>query len=316
MGFLKHHPIFLGLIALLLVGSGFNAWRYFSVSSAAAAARASYEERRAQLESLQRQAPYPNQDNVAAVRAAAGQANDIYQRMTQVVTVSDVQMLGEDVPTSRTEAFFQLARWIEETRQRVTAAGWTVAPTERFAFGQFNNEGPDVASIPVVWRQRQIIDALLSALIKAAPQEFRGIRREQVSGGNAGGAAGGDFFTIAPSISARRPGAINTLAFQVSFTGQTSTLRSFLNTLAVSPLPLLVRSVEVTQAGGGEQRNTPAAPQQPVLPFALPAGGSSDEAPEQAAPAGPIPIIAANSSSFVVVIEFVQLVLPESNTGA
>ena len=74
-------------------------------------------------------------------------------------------------------------------------------------------------------------------------------------------------------------------AFRLEFTGQTHSLRTFLNSLAVSKQPFFVRCVEAEPLGLG-----------------APAGSSSS-------PAGgaPVPLVAQNFSRFAVVVEYLEL---------
>jgi hypothetical protein len=56
-----------------------------------------------------------------------------------------------------------------------------------------------------------------------------------------------DFFEMDRALSLREPGLIECEAFRMEFTGQTETLRRFLNGIGAGRLPVVVREVAVEQ---------------------------------------------------------------------
>ena len=109
------------------------------------------------------------------------------------------------------------------------------------------------------------------------------------------------------------PGAIDTLAFGLTFTGYTDSLRGLLNDLAKFDLPIVVRSIEVERPSGS--RTTTKVPANNNLDafFGVFDGGSNPEegAPEEAQK----PVISENISTFTVVLEFIEIVLPTQSAG-
>ena len=57
---------------------------------------------------------------------------------------------------------------------------------------------------------------------------------------------------VDPRVTARVKGFIDTMAFRITFTGQTAALRNFVVRLAEFELPILVREVEVEPGFGSE----------------------------------------------------------------
>jgi hypothetical protein len=92
----------------------------------------------------------------------------------------------------------------------------------------------------------------------------------------------------------------------LSFTGYTDSLRSFLNNLARFDLPIVVRSIDIKRQG--EIKNTTASTNSNNLDSIFGAFGGSDdeEAPKEAQK----PVISENLSTFTVVLEFIEIVLP------
>jgi len=132
--------------------------------------------------------------------------------------------------------------------------------------------GPIRNLIPAVFRQRVLLQHLLAALLEAHPRallEFQRERPQPVGEHPAPPAVSvphrahaeskpaskpltGDFFVLDPRLSLRSPQTVESLAFRLSFTGSTATLRAFLNRLADFDLPILIRVIEVEPAKPGE----------------------------------------------------------------
>ena len=184
-----------------------------------------------------------------------------------------------------------------------------------FGFEQYLDEATmldDEELIPVLDKQRQILSYLLNKLYDAEPESIVSVEREvlELKAEDTGSAKG---FTVKPAITAKVPGAIDTLAFGLTFTGYTDSLRGLLNDLAKFDLPIVVRSIEVERPSGS--RTTAKVPANNKLDafFGVFDGGSNSEvaAPEEAQK----PVISENISTFTVVLEFIEIVLPSESAG-
>ena len=179
-----------------------------------------------------------------------------------------------------------------------------------FGFEQYLDEATmldDDELIPVLDKQRQILSYLLNKLYEAEPESIVSVEREVLEQ-KAEGSSSAKSFTIHPAITAKVPGAINTLAFRLAFTGYTDSLRRLLNDLAKFDLPIVVRSIEVDRPSGIS--TTAKVPSNNDLDafFGVFDGGSNSEleAPEEAQK----PVISENISTFTVVLEFIEIALP------
>jgi hypothetical protein len=176
-----------------------------------------------------------------------------------------------------------------------------------FGFQEYIDEAKplsDPKSSAVLDQQRQILSYLMDKLIEAKPTSLVSVEREvleQVQSQQVGKS-----FQIDKAISSRVPGAIDSLAFRLSFTGYTDSLRSFLNNLAKFDLPIVVRSIDIQRQGG--IKNTATSTNSNNLDSIFGAFGGSDdeEAPKEAQK----PVISENLSTFTVVLEFIEIVLP------
>lgn len=211
-------------------------------------------------------------------------------------------------PAKAIDLFFDLAAFVEKTRALAARAQVATRPDERFGFATHAHEGPEAGLVPAVFRQRVVLQYLVEALIEARPQSVLAVQRERPltaaqrmernqpsspgapppAAPVARGGEAEDFHEFDPALLVRKPGQMDSDAFRLEFTGRTSALRTFLNTLGSFKLPVIVRSVEVE----------PLAPvAAPVLP--------ADASPPSGAPD---PLVAQNSSRFAVTVEYV---LPE-----
>lgn len=239
---LRRFPGFFAAQAVLLVATvSASAWALHRHGARAAAGR--------QLAALERE---------FAVLTGAGTLEDVARieaeaaRLEQEVNDRQATLAGgtsveaAEIPSGRADAFFALARFVEQQRRQAADAGARCREDERFGFAAYAQAGPEPEEIPFVHRQRRGAQRLLDAVWFARPARFDGLEREpsprpvSMAGGER---AVADYFE--PALSLWRPDALGSLAFRVAFSGRTAALRSFLNRLADSSPDMLVRLVEV-----------------------------------------------------------------------
>jgi len=150
-------------------------------------------------------------------------------------------------PPTPVEGFLELAAYDERIRREAQQAGVAIGAEVTLGFGNHAKEGPLSSELSVVHRQFQELDWLVSALLAARPQALLAVQRENPAGGKNTNTTGrpGDFFTLPNFLSLRQEGLIATDAFRLVFTGETEVLRHYLQALAGSNRPRIVRSVEV-----------------------------------------------------------------------
>ncbi|MEM1223177.1 MAG: hypothetical protein AAGH40_10460 [Verrucomicrobiota bacterium] len=179
----------------------------------------------------------------------------------------------------------------------------------------------------IIDKQRQVLDFVLDKLIAADPYAINEILREEpevvltsleksetaeIPAQRRGSSANTDKgFYLQPPVSARVPGAINTLAFSISFTSYTSTLRELINEMAKFELPLVLRSIEVerpTDAG----TTASVANEEDELSALFGLFGADAESPEDVTEAiEQKPVVEDTVSTFTVIFEFIEVALPE-----
>ncbi len=351
MSFFRKNPLFaiaLTVCTLLALAELALIYERFAASRAAAKRLV---QRRADLEGMAQLIPPPTRDIATAIEADLAKGQSALASMQNELKgrgPAAERIRSAKVPSARTDAYFDLATFVEKTRETAKRQEVEIRPeAARFGFAAFANEGPIQDHIEPVFRQRQIAQYLIESLIEARPRAILSIKREQTLSkaereARAAAAANGeppaeemtddgpDYFKIDRRVTARVPGFIDTMPFKFVFTGQTAALRTFLNRLASFELPVLVREVEVEVATPEEAASqvTPeetsvpneppaavnSAPTPPsiVLTLDAPAAGTvpANKAPARKEAPRPTatPIVSKPLSKFTVTVEFVELV--------
>ncbi|MEY2880540.1 MAG: hypothetical protein RLZZ15_2920 [Verrucomicrobiota bacterium] len=346
MSFFKKNPFFgtaLTVCGALAVGEG---WLIYERWTASRAAVVKLEKRKAELMGMANLVPAPKKDIAAAIEADLARGEKALTTMQSELTgrgpTAD-RLATAKPPAARTDAYFDLATFVEKTRELAKKQEVLVQPAAaRFGFALYTNVGPEVDRIPAVFQQRLIAQYLIESLLEARPRALVGVQRERTltkaerearAAALATAAANAipgtpvdpnapdlpgsadpespDFFAIDTRASARVAGYIETVPFRISFIGQTSSLRTFLNKLASFELPVLVREVEVEPTVLDENAvvaddnaapvvaEAPVKPAKPLVPVAAPAKG----APKVVA----VPIVAKPLSKYTVTVEYVAL---------
>lgn len=351
MSFIRKNPLFaFALIVCGVLALAELAFIYERFAASRAAVKR-LAQRETDLQSMAQLTPPPTRDVATAIEADLAKAQKALLSMQEELKgrgPAAERIRAAKVPAVRTDAYFDLATFVEKSREFARKHDVEIrADAARFGFAAYTNEGPMQDHIEPVFRQRQIAQYLVEALLEARPRSLFTVKRERtrskadreaqaaaIASGQTPleitGEEGPDYFTIDPRVTARAPGFIDTTAFQFVFTGQTAALRTFLNRLAAFELPVLVREVEVetatveesapvavTEEAAAAAAADPAAPTvtpnsvvltvSPPKPVA-PVAAKTAARPTKASSA--VPIVSKPLSKFTVTVEFIELVPP------
>lgn len=322
MASFKSHPVFYSLVGVLGLAALAGGWGIYDRSSAAAKNAKVVAQKRAELSSLLATNPVPSVESKAAVEADLKRTEAALATMREELKgrgPAAERLRSASVPSEPTDLFFNITTFVEKTREKAQAANIKLKADERFGFSAYASAGPDRELIPQVFRQRQVAEYLLDALIEARPSELISVQRERpltkaekdalasgaqgASASRQSGATQGatDLFEIDPRITARVAGFVDATAFRLSFTGETEALRAFLNKLATFELPLVVRGVEVEPLAKTQQ--TAAAPANSLASIF----GTAATPATPAEPAKPKPLVEKTQSKFTVTVELIDL---------
>lgn len=342
MTWFRKYPLFAtGLAVCALVALGELAFLYERYA-ASREASVRLRQRKDELAAMEQLTPPPTRPVAAAIEADLAKAQATLAALQAELKgrgPAVERLRAAKVPAARTDSFFDLATYMERMRELAEKNGVEVrAEASRFGFVQYANEGPETDRIEPVFRQRQLAEFLLEALLAAKPRTLVAVKRERpltkaerearaaaeaagtpVEDPAPGAGDSPDFFAVDPRVTARVKGHIETAPFRFVFTGQTAALRNFLVRLAEFELPVLVREVEVEPVGGEEAAAFLAEGAKPAGEPAADAKAppATKAAPKAAAPRAPaaVPIVTRSLSRFTVTVELVELVPPAAPGG-
>ena len=314
MGFIKKNLIFTIIMAVCILAFAAGLYFAFAESGKIDQKKQKITSAESQLKSMRFADPAPTPENVdasaanvAELKAGLKKIREDLERGARVTTSTD----GIGVMAG-IQQFISNYQRKAATHTDKDGEPFEIIVPDDFAFGfeQYLDEATmldDDELIPVLDKQRQILSYLLNKLYEAEPESIVSVEREVLEQ-KAEGSSSAKGFAIHPAITAKVPGAINTLAFRLAFTGYTDSLRRLLNDLAKFDLPIVVRSIEVDRPSG--MSTTAKVPANNDLDafFGVFDGGSNSEleAPEEAQK----PVISENISTFTVVLEFIEIALP------
>lgn len=328
MASFKTNPLFFTSLIVLGALTAGQAWLVYDQRGKLSKLTREVSQKKQALDAFGSQNPFPSQANLDAIEQDLAQArvasDDIRSVLSSQSEVAN-RIAAAAVPASSTDAYFDIAGFVERIRTAANEASIRLDEKNRLGFATYANTGPDRELIAPVFSQRQHIEFLLDALIKSAPVEILSVQRERpytadqvrqiqeaARNGRPAPVFGPanennvDYFAIDSRTTARVPNFVNASAYRISFRGNTLALRALLNELALFQLPVVVRSVEVAPAAAGAGGATvQAAPAPATLSsiFGVPAAAST-----AAAKAAEKPLVDQNDSRFTVTVEFVSLV--------
>lgn len=318
MGLFKKNPVFCILcVVAVLVFAGGSALVVME-SSKLSKSKQKVASADSQIKGLLYANPAPTSENVQAAQQNAEELS------AKLLSIREDLQRGSRLTISSdgTRVMSGLQKYISNYRREVAShknADGVAAPIQvpaDFAFGferylKTTQISDDPAVVPQLDKQRQVLSYILNQLMAADPAGIQAVEREIL--GDVDAKATG--FQINPAISARVPGAIETLAFRVTFTGYTPALRKFLNNLAQFDLPIVVRSVDAdrpaTNTEAASAKKSKASNIDDI--FSVFGGSSSTETAEAAPKANQTPVISETESSFTVTLEFIEIILPSNS---
>lgn len=320
MGFIQKNLAFTIIVIVCILAFATGAYLALAESGKIDQAKQSISSAESKLNNMCFADPAPTQENVEA------SAENVAELEAELKEIREDLELGARISTS-TDGIGVMAgiqQFISKYQREAAALTgkggepFEIIVPDDFAFGfeQYLDEArmlDDENLIPVLDKQRQILSYLLDKLYGSKPESIVSVERELLEL-KAEGNVSTKGFTINPAITAKVPGAIDTLAFRLSFTGYTDSLRRLLNDLAKFDFPIVVRSIQVKRPSGiRTTTKVPASNNLDASFFGVFGGGSNPEvvAPEEAQK----PVISENISTFTVVLEYIEIVLPAESVG-
>ncbi len=180
---------------------------------------------------------------------------------------------------------------------------------DRFSLETKVPESPE--EILLLDKQRDILDFLMTELFATNPKGIIEVKRESaksISQEEDGYSSDPSIFKISSSVTSRVEGAINTIPFQISFSGKTNSLREYLNRLADFDRPIVVRSINVSRPN--ESVKTKIKEKQSDKITAIFGEKVKDINKDQRKD----PVVTENVSEFTLTLEYIEIVLEEGDS--
>ena len=317
MDFFKKNLVFFLSIIICLLAFAAGAFLAVGEAGKVKSAQSKIDSAEAQLKSFLMANPSPTTENVAASdQDRVALTKELEKIRENLQRGSRINVSGDGVGVMA-----GIQQHISEYQARVenqTSADGEAAPIAipaKFGFGfdkyidtgsMLEDGNPFTMQLD---KQRQVLSYIINQLIDSSPASITAVKREVLEVQAAGKAAESGF-QINPAISARVSGAIETMAFSVTFTGYTDSLRSFLNNLAEFELPIVVRSVEVERPQGSSTTQVRSSGTALDDIFGAFGGGPAST---EAVKVAQKPVISENVSDFTVVLEFIEIILPSDS---
>jgi hypothetical protein len=316
MGLFKKNPIFcvFCVVAVLVFAAG--ATLLVMESGKLSTSKKKVASAESQMNGLLQAYPAPTSANVQAAQQNAEELSTQLRRIRENLQRGSRLTISND----GTRVISGVQKYISNYRRQAAAhknVSDVAAPIQipqDFAFGfekylKQTNIPQDSALVPQLDKQRQVLSYILNQLIAADPAGIQAVEREIIGDTDAKATS----YRINPAISARVPGAIDTLAFRVTFTGYTPTLRKFLNNLAQFDLPIVVRSVSVERPASNAKTANAKKPKASSIDDIFGVFAGSSTSVEAAPEANQTPVISETDSSFTVTLEFIEIILPSNS---
>ena len=318
MSAIKKNPIFFTLIIVASVLSISGLYFAYDASEQLAEAQKNASETGSLLKSLQQFSPAPSIDNIQIAKRNVEELDYALREIRKDLQRGSKMSLSSD----GVSVMAGIQQFISESRQRAISherfnsvaqdtVSMPIVIAEDFAFGfeDYAQEAtmPDSASaILLLDKQRQILEYVINLVMAANPHSIDSVEREHVEAATIGKNQSGSY-RIDPAVSARLPGAIDTVALKIIFSGYSRSLRHFLNALASFDLPVVVRSLAVTRPEAPARNK---APKKNSLEEIF--GNFGDDSSASLDPKNVVtPVISENISRFTLDLEFIEIVLDE-----
>ena len=313
MSVVKNNLIFCTLLIVAGLLSIAGLFIAFNSSGHLAEAQKKLSDIRSQLKVLQQLSPAPSANNILIAKRNVEELEHALRDIHKDLQRGSKMLLSND----GVSVMAGIQQFISESRQKAInherfrmveqdTVSMPIAITDDFAFGfedyALEATMPDSASaILFLDKQRQILEYVINLVIASNPHSIDSVEREDIEAAIIGKNQPKSY-RIDPATSARVKGAINTLAFKITFSGYSRSLRNFLNALSSFDLPIVVRSLGVTRPEATDQNKTPQ--KNSIEEIFGNFGGNSSASLEPKNEK--TPIVSENISRFTLELEFIE----------
>ncbi len=236
-----HSAGFAAVWTMLVLATALWTW---SVRGDAIEAEERARQRIRELAAIERSGMPATAEQEALLRAGLHSAQQMLEGVKRRVVF---HAAPRPTPRDRSDAFFELTEFVADMARQAAAAGVACREGEQFGFASHARSGPSTETLAFVHDQRLAAEEVLRALIRASPVRFEGLQRlRPPSASNSlEGLDDADFFSAKMDAPWWPMEMDQVVLLRVMFSGRTEVLRDFLNQLADSGSPMIVRELKV-----------------------------------------------------------------------
>lgn len=315
MEFFKKHPIFFSGIGLcsisLLVGLVFSILAALELGDASK----KYQKADRLFSRLMASNPSPVSENVESSDFNVMELSDKLQSMRDELergTEVEASLDGVRVMAGIQQYISKFKALANENMGDNGPAPIEIPDDFAFGFDRFKLETtvPEkTEEIMLLDKQRDILDYLMTELFATNPQGIVAVARESAKVLRAEDeevfSNDPSIFDISSSVTSKVEGAIDTIAFQITFSGKTNSLRDYLNRLAEFDRPIVVRSINVSRPNESVKTNTKEKKNDKLVAL------FGKEVESLQAEQRKEPVVTENVSEFTLTLEYIEIILPE-----
>ena len=249
MDWLRHNSFVATLAALTILLSFAGGYFLFIALANFEGAESSFEDEKNKLQSLEQNAPFPNEEHLEAATAQLTEASRILEEIAQSVRVP--------VPESSPQQFQDdLRRDVDAIRQHAEANGVGLGEDFYLGFEKYQTKPPTAAAASSLTLQLSAIRSVANILIEAQVREIQSFKRQPLpaeipaakeprdrarNSRSRKKSAASDPKGVAASALVLAP-------FQVTFVADQAPFRVAFNQIIAADPAVFIRSVEVTNS--------------------------------------------------------------------
>lgn len=214
----------------------------------------SFDQKKMQLQRLQRNKPYPNQANVEATRKEAEEATSLLQELAKELAVA--------TPSTTPQAFQdELAGMVKEIAEKAAAKKIGLPENFYLGFEQYETQLPSADIAPRLSSQLRSIHAVALVLLESQVESLGSIVRTPVRGETSSGTPQEEAEEGRKKKRESQAPELEMVPFDVTFNADQSAFRTAFNRISELQPPVFVRLV-------GLENSSPLPPSKAADPEA------------------------------------------------
>jgi hypothetical protein len=216
---------------------------------------------KAEIQKLSQNNPFPSKENLQKIIQKSKDYDIDYQLYTSTHKQFDLEFLKAQKPKNEVDFYFLLMSYVNFLENYAKKSAVGIPANTAFGFEPYAQKDviPVQTHIDSLYKQSKIIAKLLILLFDSNVygMDLRSVSRESVDGGNGTQKSGDSAGTLDRNkATAIRKNDLKSYLFSLEFSGHTSAFRNYINKLQEYGLPVIVRSLTISDENKNSSGNT------------------------------------------------------------